>query len=177
MTAEPPPRRRLPWPFQKLPGGLAGRKKFIIIGGLVAVAVIVGVVLAVTAAQQQGERTTISEFAPDVEFITFEASKQEIRVGESTTLLLNVQNSEDRTIGDARVAVTVEPAAGNSYLSISNSTVELPAMNPDARTGQIKVTITATGNPAEEAVYSIKGAVFAEDARTDVREFRLTIRQ
>jgi hypothetical protein len=175
MSAGPPPsplpRKRLPWPFDKI----LGDRRFMIIGGLVAVAVIAGVVIAVTAAQQ--EDTTISEFAPEVKFITFEANKQEIRVGESATVLLNVQNSEDRAIGGARVAVTVEPAAGNDYLSISNDTVELPAMNPDARTGEIKVTITATETPAEEAVYSVKGAVFAEDAKTDAREFRLTIRQ
>jgi hypothetical protein len=171
MTAgpppSPPPGRRLPWPFGKFPRGLGGRK-FIIIGGLVAVAVIVGVALAATSTQQ-GQRTTISEFAPDVKFIKFEPSKQEIKVGESTNIVFNVQNSEGRAIDDARVTVTVEPAAGDNYLSISNSTTDLPAMNTDARTGETKVTITATGAPAKEAVYVVKGTIFAEDTKTDVR--------
>src|SRR5881397_2883895 len=47
-------------------------------------------------------------------------------VGESTSILFNVQNSEGGAISNARVAVTVEPAAGNNYLPISNSTEDLP---------------------------------------------------
>ena len=171
MSAEPPPSppgKRFPWPFDKL-----RNRRIIIIGGIAAIA-IAAVVFAVTAQQ---ESTTTSEFAPDVKFVTFQADKQVVKVGESTTVLLNVQNSEGRAIDDARVIVTVEPAAGNSYLSISNNTVELPDMNPDARTGEIRIKITATGTPAEEAVYSVKGTVVAEDARADVRELQMTIKQ
>jgi hypothetical protein len=75
------------------------------------------------------------------------------------------------------VVLTVEPTAGDNYLSISNTTTGLPAMNTDARTGETKVTITATGTPAKEAVYVVKGTIFAEDTKTDVREFQLTIKQ
>jgi transaldolase len=142
--------------------------KLIIIVSLVAVAVIAGSVLAILSAQQ-GERTTISEFAPKVNFITFGAERQEITVGESTIILYNVQNSEDRVIDDARVVVTIGPEVGDTYLSISNRTVDLPVLNTDARTGEIKITITATGTPATEAVYVGKGILSAEGTKTDVR--------
>jgi hypothetical protein len=177
IASGPPPRpppERLPWPFGNFPR--VERRTFVIIGSLVAVAVIVGAVLAIISAQQ-GERTTISEFAPKVNFITFEAEKQEIRVGESTSILYNVQNSEDRVIDDARVVLIVEPEAGQTYLSISNRTVDLPVLNKDGRTGEIKVTITATGTPATEAIYVVKGILSAEGTKTDAREFDLTVRQ
>jgi hypothetical protein len=170
----PPPERRSRWSYGKFPR--VNRRTFIIIGGLVAAMVIVGVVLSITSASH-GQRTTISDFAANVKFIKFEAGKQEIKVGESTTLVFNVQNSEDRVIDDAKVSVTVDPAAGNAYLSISNSTLDLPSMNMDARTGEIKVTITATGTPATEAIYIVRGTLFAEETKTDVREFQLTIKQ
>jgi hypothetical protein len=178
ITAEPPslppPSARSPWPFGKFP---SGRKKiFIIIGGIVIVAVILAAILAIISARQD-RQTTISEFASKVNFIGFEAEKQELRVGESTNILFNVQNSEDRVIGDAKVDITIEPEVGTTYLSISNRTIELPAMNTHARTGDIEVTITATGTPAREAVYVINGILSAEGRRTDVREFELTIRQ
>jgi hypothetical protein len=80
-------------------------------------------------------------------------------------------------IDNAKVDVTVDPQVGNTYLSISNSTIGLPAMNTHARTGNIEVTINATGTPAKEAVYLIKGVLSTEGTRTDVREFQLTIRQ
>jgi hypothetical protein len=41
----------------------------------------------------------------------------------------------------------------------------------------MEVLITATGTPAIEAVYVVKGTILAEETKTDVREFRLTIRQ
>jgi hypothetical protein len=174
MTAGPPPKPGSRWPFGKLPSW-AGRKT-ILIGAAAAVAVAIGAALAVTSAQQDRD-TTISELAPDVHFVGFEADRQEVRVGESAGVMFNVQNSEGRTIDGARVDMTVEPAAGNAYLSISNRTVELPALHTDGRTGEIEVSITATGTPATEAVYVVKGTIVAEDTKTDVREFRLTIRQ
>ena len=174
MTAGPPPKPGSRWPFGKLPSW-AGRKT-IIIGAAAAVAVAIGAALAVTSAQQDRD-TTISELAPDVHFVAFEAEKEEMRVGESASIMFNVQNSEGRTIDGARVDITVEPEAGNTYLSISNRTVELPALHMDARTGEIDVSITATGTPATEAVYVVKGTIVAEDTKTDVREFRLTVRQ
>jgi hypothetical protein len=172
----PPPSERSPWPFGKFPG--ARRKKiFIIIGGIVVVAVIVAAILAIISATQQDQQTTISEFAPKVNFIKFGAEKHKIQVGQSTSILFNVQNSEGRVIDNAKVVVTVEPEVGNTYLSISNRTIELPGMNTNARTGDIEVRITATGTPAKEAVYVIKGVLSTEGTMTDVREFRLTILQ
>lgn len=174
MTAGPPPSSGPRWPFGKFPSW-AGRKT-IIIGAAAAVALAIGAALAITSAQQDRD-TTISELAPDVHFIAFGAEKRELRVGESAGVMFNVQNSEGRTIDGARVDITVEPEAGNTYLSISNRTVELPALHTGARTGEVEVSITATGTPATEAVYVVKGTIVAEDTKTDVREFRLTIRQ
>jgi hypothetical protein len=45
----------------------------------------------------------------------------------------------------------------------------------NARTGEIKVSVTATGSPAKEAVYVLKGMVFVKQTLSDVKEFRLTI--
>jgi ABC-type antimicrobial peptide transport system permease subunit len=151
-------------------------RTFIIIGSVIAVAVIVGAILAITS-NQRSQRTTISEFAPKVNFIKFEPERQELRVRQNTSILFNVQNSEDRVINDSKVVVTLEPEVGKTYLSISNSTVDLPVLNTNGRTGEIKVTITATGTPAKEAVYVVRGTIFAEETKTDVREFQLTIRQ
>jgi hypothetical protein len=179
IDAEPPPASpppvRSPWPFGKFPQ-IGKKRTLIIIGCLVAIAVIVGAVLAVNSAQQ-GQRTPISEFAPKVKFIKFETERQEISVGENTNISFNVQNSEDRVIDDARVVVTVDPEVGKNYISISNSTVHLPVLNKDARTGEIKVTITATGTPAVEAKYDIRGILSVGGTTTDVKDFQLTIRQ
>lgn len=181
IAAEPPPLPpslpRSRWPFGKFPGTRKKRNFFIIIGGIVAVVVIVAAILAIISATRQGQQTTISEFAPDVKFIKFEAGKQVIRVGESTNISFNVENSENRVIDDAKVVVTVEPEVGYTYLSLSNSTIKLPVMNPDARTGEIVVTITATGTPAKEALYVIKGLVSTDGTGTDVRELQLTIQE
>lgn len=46
----------------------------------------------------------------------------------------------------------------------------------DARTGEIKVSVTAIGSTAKVAVYVLKG-IFVEQTQSDVREFRLTIHQ
>jgi hypothetical protein len=174
MIAGPPPSSGPRWPFVKFPSW-AGKRIFIL-GIAVAAAVAIGAALAITSAQQDRD-TTISKLAPDVQFIAFGADRQEVRVGESAGVIFNVQNAEGRNIDGARVDITVEPAAGNTYLSISNKTVELPALHTDARTGEVEVSITATGTPAAEAVYVVKGTIVAEDTKTDVREFRLTIRQ
>jgi hypothetical protein len=50
-------------------------------------------------------------------------------------------------------------------------------LGKDARTGEIKVSVTATGSPAKEAVYVLKGIVFVEQTQSDVKEYRLTIHQ
>ena len=73
---------------------------------------------------------------------------------------------------------TIEPSGYEPFLSISNSTIEIPVfLGKDARTGEIKVSVTATGSPAKEAVYVLKGIVFLELTLSDVKEFRLTIHQ
>ncbi len=57
-------------------------------------------------------------------------------------------------------------------------TVELPNLqSKDARTGQMQVTITAVSAPAIEAVYTVKGVLVVEGSQSDVREFKLKIRQ
>jgi hypothetical protein len=171
----PRPPARSPWPFGKFTGGR--RKIFIILGSIVVTAIIVAAILAIISARQDQQRTTISEFAPKVNFIKFEVQKQEIHVGESTSIIFNVQNSEGRVIDDAKVVISVEPEVGNTYLSISNSTIDLPAMNTQARTGDIQVRITATGTPAKEALYIINGVLSTDGTKTDVREVQFTILQ
>jgi hypothetical protein len=116
--------------------------------------------------------------APNVKFMTFEVDKQEIAVGESTNVLINVQSSEDKVIDDAKVVMTLEPSGYEPYVSISNSPIQLPVfLGKDARTGEVNVSITATASPAKEAVYVVKGMIFVNDAQTDIKEFPLTIRQ
>jgi hypothetical protein len=110
--------------------------------------------------------------------MTFEVDKQEITVGESTTILINVQSSEDIVIDNAKVVVTIETSGYEPFLSINNSPIQLPVfLGKDARTGEVKVSITATASPAKEAVYLVKGIVFVNDAQTDIKEFPLTVRQ
>ncbi len=110
--------------------------------------------------------------------MTFEVGKQEIAVGESTNVLINVRNSEDKVIDNAKVVMTIESSGYEPYVSISNSPIQLPVfLGKDARTGEVNISITATASPAKEAVYVVKGMVFVNDTQTDYREFPLTIRQ
>jgi hypothetical protein len=179
-SAEPPPlppsSPRSRWPFGNFPG-TRRKKNFIIIGGIVTVVIIIVAIIGINFAIRQNQQTTISEFAPDVKFIKFESGKQVIHVGESTNISFNVENSESRIIDNAKVVVTVEPEVGYTYLTIRNSTTILPVMNPNARTGDMEVTITATGTPAKEALYVIKGLVSIGGTATDVRELQLSIQQ
>ena len=115
---------------------------------------------------------------PNVKFMTFQVDKQDIAVGESTNVLINVLSSEDKLIQNARILITIEPSGYEPFLSISNSNIEVPVfLGKDARTGEIKVFFTATGSPAKEAVYALKNMVFVEQTLSDVKEFRLTIHQ
>ena len=137
----------------------------------IAAAVIIGQVFVLQQHQQNPE-------APNVKFMTFEVDKQEITVGESTTILINVQSSEDIVIDNSKVVVTIEPSGYEPFLSINNSPIQLPVfLGKDARTGEVKVSITATASPAKEAVYLVKGIVFVNDAQTDIKEFSLTVLQ
>jgi pectin methylesterase-like acyl-CoA thioesterase len=116
--------------------------------------------------------------APNVKFTEFSADRLDIKVGETTNIVFNVQNLESRAINNSRVTILVEPSGYQPYLSIDKPTVELPYLQgKDARTGQMQVGITATGSPAKEAVYTVKGLLLAEGMQSDVREFELRIRQ
>lgn len=116
--------------------------------------------------------------APNVRFVDFTADRLDIRVGQATNIVFNVQNLESRPITDARVATVIEPTSYQPYLAIDKPTVELPDLQgKDARTGQIQVTITATSAPAVEALYTVKGVLLVEGVQSDVREFELRVRQ
>jgi hypothetical protein len=152
------------------------KKTFIVVAiaaiATIAAAVIIGQFFVLQQQHQQNPE------APNVKLMTFEVDKQEITVGESTTILINVQSSEDIVIDNAKVVVTIEPSGYEPFLSISNSPIQLPVfLGKDARTGELKVSITATASPAKEALYVVKGIVFVNDAQTDIKEFPLTIRQ
>lgn len=116
--------------------------------------------------------------APNVRFTDFTADRLDIRVGQSTSIVFNVQNLESRPINDSRVAIVIEPSGYEPYLSIDKPTVDLPNLQgKDARTGQIQVKITAVGAPALEALYTVKGVLLVEGEQSDVREFQLRVRQ
>jgi hypothetical protein len=160
-------------PSEKSP---KNRKKIFILVAIVAIAIIAAaVIIGQFFVQQQHQQ---NPEAPNVKFMTFEVDKQEIAVGESTNVLINVQSSEDKVIDYAKVVMTIEPSGYEPYLSISNSPIQLPVfLGKDARTGEVNVSITATASPAKEAVYVVKGMVFVNDVQTDIKEFPLTIRQ
>jgi hypothetical protein len=122
--------------------------------------------------------TNTNTGTPNVRFTDFTADRIDIRVGQTTNIVFNVQNLEDRAITDARVAIVIEPSGYQPYLSIDRPTIDLPDMQSrDARTGQMHVTITANGAPAKEALYTVKGVLMVEGVQSDVREFELRIRQ
>ncbi len=168
-----PPRLSSRSPSEKYP---RNRKKIFILLAIVAITIIsAAVIIGQFFVQQQHQQ---NPEAPNVKFMTFEVDKQDITVGESTNVLINVQSSEDIVIDNAKAVVTIEPSGYEPYLSINNSPIQLPVfLGKDARTGEVKVSITATASPAKEAVYVVKGTVFVNDAQTDIKEFPLTIRQ
>ncbi len=168
-----PPRLSSRSPSEKSP---KNRKKIFILVAIVAITIIsAAVIIGQFFVQQQHQQ---NPEAPNVKFMTFEVDKQEIAVGESTDVLINVRNSEDKVIDNAKVVMTIEPSGYEPYVSISNSPIQLPVfLGKDARTGEVNISITATASPAKEAVYVVKGMVFVDNAQTDIREFPLTIRQ
>ena len=160
-------------PSEKSP---KNRKKIFILLAIVAIATMATVIMGQFVVQQQQHQQ--NQEVPDVKFMTFEVDKQEIAVGESTNVLINVRNSEDKVIDDSKVVMTIEPSGYEPYVSISNSPLQLPVfLGKDARTGEVNFSITATGSPAKEAVYVVKGTVFVNNAQTDIKEFPLTILQ
>ncbi|MDP9015744.1 MAG: hypothetical protein M3M87_03175 [Thermoproteota archaeon] len=151
------------------------KKIFIAVAIVTAATLASAVIIGQFFIQQQNQQ---NPEAPNVKFMTFEVDKQEITVGESTNVLINVQSSEDIVIDNAKAVVTIEPSGYEPYLSINNSPIQLPVfLGKDARTGEVEVSITAIDSPAKEAVYVVKGTVFVNDAQTDIKEFPLTIRQ
>ena len=160
-------------PSEKSP---KNRKKIFILVAIVAITVIsAAVIIGQFFVQQQHQQ---DQEAPNVKFMTFEVDKQEIAVGESADVLINVRNSEDKVIDNAKVVMMIEPSGYEPYVSISNSPIQLPVfLGKDARTGEVNISITATASPAKEAVYVVKGMVFVNGAQTDIREFPLTIHQ
>jgi hypothetical protein len=152
------------------------RKKTFIVMAVVAIVIsATAVTIGQLLVQQQHQS---HEQVPDVKFMSFEVDKQKIAVGESANILINVRNSEDKAVDHARVVLTIEPSSYEPYLSISNHSIQLPAfLGKDARTGEVKDSITATATPAKEAVYIVKGIVFVNDVQTDIKEFPLTIHQ
>ena len=151
------------------------KKKIIIPVAIVAIAIIAAtIIIGQFLVHQQHQ----NQDAPNVKFMTFEVDKQKIAVGESTNILINVRNLEDIVIDDARVVMTIEPSGYEPYLSISNNTIQLPTfLGKDARTGEVKDSITAVATPAKEATYVVKGMVFVKNTLTDVKEFPLIIHQ
>jgi hypothetical protein len=152
------------------------KKKILTLVAIVALAIIATAIMIGQFSLQQQQHENPE--APNVKFMTFEVDKQKIAVGESTDVLINVRNSEDKVIDDARVVITIEPSGYEPYLSISNSTIQLPTfLGKDGMTGEVKDSITAAASPAKEAVYIVKGMVFVKDTQTDIKEFPLTIHQ
>lgn len=115
---------------------------------------------------------------PNVKFTEFTPDKMDIRVGESTKILFNVQNLEMQPIVDAQVVIVIEPSSYQPYLTIQNQTTELPDLyGKDARTGQMQAVINAVNAPAKEALYTVKGVLFVEDKQSDVKDFEFRVRQ
>jgi hypothetical protein len=139
---------------------------------IAAVAVAVAAAVVIFAIPMQGNGK------PNVKFTEFTPDRIDIRVGEAAKVIFNVQNLESRAINDARVVTVIEPSGYQPYLSIDRPTIELPDLQSrDARTGQTQITITAASSPAREAVYTVKGVLYAEGEQTDIKEFELRIRE
>jgi len=85
--------------------------------------IVTGAVIGLFYVQQQKQ---LDEGVPNVKFMTFEVDKQDIAVGESTNVLINVRSSEDKLVQNARIFMTIEPSGYEPFLSISNSTIEIP---------------------------------------------------
>ena len=148
--------------------------KIIIVAGVLIVGIAVAALVFLMP--QEGGMTAVT--VPNVKFVSFDADRKDITVGETTNMIYNVQNFEERAITDARVTILIESAGYGQFLSIQNQTILLsPLPAKDAATGEIRVPITATGSPAKEAVYVVKGILVVEGVQSDVRELELKIHQ
>ena len=150
-------------------------KVTIIAASAVAVAAVVVAAAVMVFASSAGVNGNLP---PNVKFVQFDTDRQEILVGESMKVFLNVESLEPRTINDTKVVMLIEPSSAQAYLLIDKPTVVLPILNgKESRTGEVQVSITATGSPAKEAVFVVKGVLYVEGYQTDVREFDLKVRQ
>jgi hypothetical protein len=150
-------------------------KVMIITAGAIAVAAAVVTAAVMVFVSSVG---ISSNPPPNVKFVQFDTDRQEILVGERMKVFLNVESHEPRTINDSKVIMLIEPSSGQAYLSVDKPTVVLPILNgKESRTGEIQVSITATGSPAKEAIFVVKGVLYVEGYQTDVREFDLNTRQ
>src|SRR5215211_5541092 len=96
-------------PSEKSP---KNRKKiFMILVAIVAIAIMAAAITIGQLFFVQQQQHQQNQEAPNVKFMTFEVDKQEIAVGESTNILINVRNSEDKVIDDARIVMRIEPSS------------------------------------------------------------------
>jgi hypothetical protein len=151
-------------------------KSTIIVAGVAALVAVVATTVAIMVLAFPASINS----PPNVKFVEFTFDrKQDIKVGESLKVFFNVVNHESRTFNDVRVGVFIEPSSSyQPYLLIDKPTVILPALTgKDSQTGQNQVTISVTGSPAKEAIYTVRGVIYVDGMQTDVREFDLKIRQ
>ena len=120
----------------------------------VALAVIAVVVILMGVFTVNKEKDWQSEGVPDVKFIIFEAEKKGNSSGRKhPTVLIDMRSSQDQVINGTRIVMTIEPSGYESFLSLSNTTIQLPMfLGKDARTEQIHISLTTMVSPAKEAV-------------------------
>ena len=95
-----PLRLSLGSPSEKSDKNTKKKKKIFIAVAIVTAATLASaVIIGQFFIQQQNQQ---NPEAPNVKFMTFEVDKQEITVGESTNVLINVQSSEDIVIDNAK---------------------------------------------------------------------------
>ena len=79
---------------------------------VVSIVIVTGALIGLLYVQEQKQ---LDEGVPNVKFMTFEVDKQDIAVGESTNVLINVRSSEDKLVQNARILMTIEPSAMNHF--------------------------------------------------------------
>ena len=101
---------------------------------IAAVALVVAVAVAVIVFTMPVQS---APGAPNVRFTEYTPDRLDIKVGESTKIVFNVQNMESRNINDSQVVTVIEPSGYQPYVSIDRPTIELPDLQgKDARTGE-----------------------------------------
>lgn len=119
-----------------------------------------------------------SNSVPNVKFVEFNVDKTDIKVGESSTVTFNVESQEQQMINNTKVAIVITPSGYQPYLTVDKQTTVLPVLaGKGARTGEESASITAVGVPAQEATYSVKAILYAENVQSDIKNFDLHIHQ